>query len=176
MKEEVEIRKRRKISTIWLALLFLFASFLFLKPKEVFAQNYGFISGQVFEDLNINQTKDFSEEGLADWQVNLYQGNNLIQSKSTSSNGNYHFSDLGKGEYSVEIIAQKNWAIVGDRIRQISLNQGQGATVNFGSYKVKDNNGPGPYPFMMLHNERIKEVGTTSATLTWFTSHLTTVK
>ncbi|MDO8482815.1 MAG: SdrD B-like domain-containing protein, partial [bacterium] len=59
----------------------------------------GLISGQKFNDLNGNGAND-SEPGLSGWVITLTNGTSSV-STSTDSNGNYSFSGLADGSYTV---------------------------------------------------------------------------
>jgi hypothetical protein len=78
----------------------------------------GSISGETYNDLNKNQTLDSGEPGIAGFTINLYQGagwwgtahnNPVFMSAVTDANGNYSFSGLADGTYSVEEINMPAW-------------------------------------------------------------------
>ena len=78
----------------------------------VAAKNYDFgellpasISGQVFADMNGNNTLDSGEPLLAGVTIYLLDGTgNRIASTTTDANGKYAFTDLKPGVYGVEEI------------------------------------------------------------------------
>ena len=84
--------------------LLVLVSFSLVLVKPATAQEPGSISGIIFEDLNINQTKNIGENGLAGSQVDLYQNNNLIQTKTTLSNGSYSFNNYNYSYFCIFLI------------------------------------------------------------------------
>ena len=78
----------------------------------------GTISGMTYNDLNKNEAKDSGEPGIAGFTINLYKGagwwgpagnNAPLASAVTDANGNYSFSNLAEGTYSVEEINLPAW-------------------------------------------------------------------
>ncbi|NJP07886.1 MAG: hypothetical protein HC837_20820, partial [Chloroflexaceae bacterium] len=58
----------------------------------------------VWEDANNNGVVDSGEAGIAGVTVNLYDSDgNLVATTTTDSNGNYLFTGLNEGDYTVEI-------------------------------------------------------------------------
>ncbi len=89
------------------------------------------ISGQTFNDLNGNGTKDAGDPGLANWTMFLDNNNNGTQDSgeptaTTDANGNYTFSNLGQGTYRVREVVQAGWqrttAIPADIVAQSGVN------------------------------------------------------
>ena len=74
---------------------------------------FGSIAGWIYDDLNVNGTRD-NEPGLGAWGVNLYQGGHLITTVSTLAvTGLFQFSNLLDGSYLVcEQLPndQNNWS------------------------------------------------------------------
>ena len=75
----------------------------------------GSISGTVYNDVNQNGALDSGEQGLSGWTINLYTGANFPGTSNgqgpqmtmiSDSNGNYSFSNLADGVYSIEEINQ----------------------------------------------------------------------
>jgi serine-aspartate repeat-containing protein C/D/E len=65
--------------------------------------------GVVYEDLDGNGSRDIfaGEMGLAGWSVQLFDDNGrVLQSASSDQDGNFVFSGLSNGTYSVCIVAQ----------------------------------------------------------------------
>ena len=59
------------------------------------------ISGWIYEDLNINGSRS-GEPGLQNWEVYLYQNNNLLSTVETfGSNGIFFFNNVADGNYLV---------------------------------------------------------------------------
>lgn len=67
------------------------------------------ISGKSFNDLNNNGVLDAGEPGLANWRIRLSQSATQIDSALTDSNGNYGFSNLSSGTYTVSEQLQTGW-------------------------------------------------------------------
>ena len=60
------------------------------------------VSGEVFNDLNGNGSLDPGDPGLPGWTVDLFDSaGDLIATTTTDVNGDYSFSDLGPGTYTV---------------------------------------------------------------------------
>ncbi|HEX6876244.1 MAG TPA: SdrD B-like domain-containing protein, partial [Nocardioidaceae bacterium] len=77
-------------------------------------------SGTKFHDLNANGTRDTGEPGLSGWTINLYQdtgtkgsydGEAVLKSDVTDSNGDYSFDGLFSGDYIVceDLASQTGW-------------------------------------------------------------------
>ena len=77
----------------------------------------GMISGKTYNDLNGNEMKDAVEPGIAGFTINLYNvpdwsgPNNVapIMTTTTDASGNYSFSGLADGTYSIEEINMAPW-------------------------------------------------------------------
>jgi hypothetical protein len=65
------------------------------------------ITGTVFHDLDGSGAQDPGEPGLADWTVNLSGA--ATASRTTDANGNYIFSFLSPGTYTVSEVLQTGW-------------------------------------------------------------------
>jgi len=59
------------------------------------------IQGFKWNDEDCDGIWDPSELGLADWEIQLYQGPTLIRSTLTDTNGEYSFCNLEPGDYRV---------------------------------------------------------------------------
>jgi hypothetical protein len=74
----------------------------------------GEIHGMKWEDLNVNGKKDLSEKGLAGWKISI-KGTDTITGKdvyittTTDSNGNYHFTGLTAGTYTISEELKSGW-------------------------------------------------------------------
>ncbi|MBN1888836.1 MAG: carboxypeptidase regulatory-like domain-containing protein [Thermoflexales bacterium] len=64
-------------------------------------QEQGSVSGVAFNDTNSNGTQDGGESGIAGVTIQLRQGSSTLATTSTNSNGNYSFSGVTPGNYSV---------------------------------------------------------------------------
>ena len=68
------------------------------------------ISGEKFNDLNGDGTQEPGEPGLQGWTIDLYDAaGDFIATTVTDVNGDYSFSDLGPGTYTVEEEMQPGW-------------------------------------------------------------------
>ena len=67
------------------------------------------ISGEVYNDLNGNSKLDPGEPGLKGWAVELFAGASLVATTTTDANGDYSFSDMGPGTYTVEEVVRAGW-------------------------------------------------------------------
>jgi len=115
---------------------------------------FGSISGRKFEDMNADGDGT-SDPGLAGWTIKLYQNQSQINSTLTDNNGNYIFSGLLPGNYSVCEELSSGWfrSLPADSdCYEINLLAGQNVTgKDFGNYqkgsisgiKFNDENGNG---------------------------------
>jgi uncharacterized delta-60 repeat protein len=115
------------------------------------------IHGQLFEDTNGNGTKDTGDPGLAGWTVFLDQnGNNVLDpgepSVTTDAGGNYSFTALRPGTYTVREVVPSVWIQTTPNPSAIPAPSGSNSTgVNFGSFRLvnlsghvfEDTNGDG---------------------------------
>ncbi len=70
------------------------------------------LSGTVYNDINGNGTLDGGEPRLSGWKVNLLNGSNqILGTTTTDSQGNYQFSGVGPGTYSVEVVQQTGYVL-----------------------------------------------------------------
>ncbi|NUQ61376.1 MAG: S8 family serine peptidase [Pirellulales bacterium] len=74
----------------------------------------GEIRGQKFEDLDRNRRKDDGEAGLAGWTIFIDGNNNGLlddgeSSTVTDAAGNYTFTDLQPGTYTIGEVIQVGW-------------------------------------------------------------------
>jgi uncharacterized repeat protein (TIGR01451 family) len=63
------------------------------------------IAGTVYNDNNGNSTLNIGEPRLVNVTVELLSGNTVIQTQSTDSEGNYLFTGMGPGTYTVRVTA-----------------------------------------------------------------------
>jgi len=95
----------------------------------------GSICGTKFNDLNGNGVKDSGETGIANWQINLTGASTATT--TTDNNGNYCFTNLIAGTYTVSETNQTYWQQTfpsSPGTYTINLTAGQNATnINFGN-------------------------------------------
>jgi hypothetical protein len=80
------------------------------------------ISGAKFDDSNADGTVDAGEDGLPNWTIELYQGDNLLSTTETGTDGSYSFGGLEEGSYQVCEVLEEGWV-------QTSPNGCHGVTV-----------------------------------------------
>ena len=95
----------------------------------------GKIDGMKFNDLNRNRKKDPSEPGLPGWTIRLRGPiGNIVRTTVTDANGNYSFTNLPKGRYTVREVRQKEWKRMTRNPRPIVIQAGSVVTnINFGN-------------------------------------------
>ena len=59
------------------------------------------ITGKVWKDTNKNNAKDSNEDGVKKVQVSLYKGSTKIKTIVTDSLGNYRFTEISNGDYTI---------------------------------------------------------------------------
>ncbi|VVB91156.1 SdrD B-like domain protein [uncultured archaeon] len=74
----------------------------------------GSVSGTKFEDLNANGVRDPNESGLAGWNITIngtdsITGTAVSQTTTTDANGNYNFTGLTAGTYTISETMQNGW-------------------------------------------------------------------
>jgi hypothetical protein len=75
---------------------------------------FGSVSGTKFEDLNSNGIRDAGEVGLAGWNITIngtdsITGTTVNQTTTTDANGNYNFTGLTAGTYTITETMQSGW-------------------------------------------------------------------
>jgi len=96
------------------------------------------ISGQKFNDLNGNGTKDAGEPGLSGWTINLDTGANgsVDATTMTDTSGNYTFS-VGPGIYRIRESGQIGWSQTTTNPVDFTVVSGQNVTgVDFGNFNL----------------------------------------
>jgi hypothetical protein len=89
-----------------------------------------------FNDANGNGTKDNGENGLANWEILL--SGNATDSQKTNANGNYVFSNLPAGTYTVSEVLQNGWTQTLPSSGSYAVNVSAGENVtgkDFGNYQ-----------------------------------------
>lgn len=94
------------------------------------------IQGSIWQDLNQNQGREVNEPGLSGWTLFLDQNRNGVldngeTTTQTDNNGNYAFTDLIPGIYTVAQVEQSGWRSLLSSSSQIPFTglaaNGQGA-------------------------------------------------
>ncbi len=99
------------------------------------------ISGMKFHDLNMNGINDAGEPGVEGWRIRLIKNGTQIESTLTDASGNYYFSRLLAGTYTVREKSQSDWVRTlpssGNSYDNIVLADGASVTgLDFGNYKL----------------------------------------
>ncbi|RCK73939.1 MAG: Cell surface protein [Ignavibacteriae bacterium] len=96
------------------------------------------ISGVKFNDLNKNGIRDEGEPGLENWKIRLI-GESSVDSTFTNSEGNYTFSNVSPGTYTIVEELQSGWVQTApeDGSYNITVNSGENITgKDFGNFKL----------------------------------------
>ncbi len=107
-----------------------------------FKSKSGKISGQKFEDLNGNGVKDGEESGLAGWIIFIDADNDGILdtdeiSTTTNNHGNYSFTNLTAGNYTIREVQQPGWIQTTPNPPVITIQSRTTETgVDFGNFKL----------------------------------------
>ncbi|MEQ8969889.1 MAG: SdrD B-like domain-containing protein, partial [Coleofasciculus sp. C1-SOL-03] len=104
----------------------------------------GSISGQKFEDTDGDGVKDAGETGLAGWTIFIDSDNDGVKdagetSTTTDANGNYSFTDLSAGNYTIREVQQTGWVQKTTNPAPITIASGTAATdIDFGNRQEID--------------------------------------
>ncbi|MFC6146225.1 SdrD B-like domain-containing protein [Corynebacterium nasicanis] len=91
--------------------------------EEVTDQDYGFqkvppvgnITGTIWNDRNQDALRDLGEAGLEGWMVDLLdEDGNVIATTRTDATGNYGFTALFGGTYTIEVHPKAGWLQTAD--------------------------------------------------------------
>ncbi len=95
---------------------------------------YGTISGKKFNDANANGVLDLSESGIQNWKI--YIGGSKVDSLLTSVNGNYSFTNLLAGTYSLTEAQVSGWIQRTSNPANVTVTSGTvSSNKNFGNYQ-----------------------------------------
>ncbi len=103
----------------------------------------GIISGQKFEYLNGNGVKDEGESGLAGWTIFIDVDNDGTLdggeiSTHTDAHGNYSFTELVAGNYTIREVPQAGWVQTSPNPEVIDIQSGNTVTdVDFGNRQIE---------------------------------------
>ncbi len=105
------------------------------------------IGGEVFNDLSDSGVFNSNDPGLPHWTVRLLNSSNqIIASDTTDANGNYLFTNLATGIYTVEDVLQAGYiqtTPASGSFAIVAPNGGQFTGENFGVYQAQQ--GPPVY-------------------------------
>ncbi len=120
----------------------------------------GSITGTKFNDLNGNGLKDAGEPGLPNWVITLTDRNGVMTTQTTDGSGNYNFSGLSPGTYTVGEVLQSGWTQTmpgGIGTYTVSLNLAQNSNGNdFGNFALGEVHGT---KFEDLNGNGVKDAG-----------------
>ncbi|VVB92403.1 S-layer protein [uncultured archaeon] len=108
---------------------------------NVTAPTGGVIRGKKFNDSNRNKIKDISENGLANWTIQL-RGYDTVKrirvnmQVLTDANGDYSFTGLNPGIYVVNEKMERRWVPTTPPARPIRLGKGEIAVADFGNRRI----------------------------------------
>jgi len=110
----------------------------------VSGQNFGdfqlvAIGGQVFLDNNGDGSENGADSGLQGWTIQLKNAGTgaLIASQTSDATGNYTFSNLGPGSYTVREVLHSGWLQTTANPANITTSSGGTTTgVNFGDFQL----------------------------------------
>jgi photosystem II stability/assembly factor-like uncharacterized protein len=98
----------------------------------------GTVTGVVFNDINNNGTRDAGEPGMSGWLVSL--GGAQSTSIFSGTNGEFTFSDLPLGSYTLQVTIQRGWSQTSPTPQgsySFGLNRGQSTFAgNFGNHSA----------------------------------------
>jgi uncharacterized protein (DUF2141 family) len=94
---------------------------------------YGSISGTVFNDTNGSGSRDTGEVGLSGWTVFIDLDNDGRLDKnerrvSSDTQGNWSFTNLTAGSYTVRILSKKFYAATTPTSHTFTISLGQNVT------------------------------------------------
>ncbi|MBA4251862.1 MAG: hypothetical protein C0425_08355 [Chlorobiaceae bacterium] len=101
----------------------------------------GSICGIKFNDINGNGVLDDGETGLPNWPITLVLSGSAAMTTVTDARGNYCFTKLKPGSYTVSEVNQSGWIQTAPSTLTYSFNLGSGQNrtgINFGN-KVDNN-------------------------------------
>ena len=95
-------------------------------------------SGEVFNDSNGNGAIDGGEAGIAGWTVELLNSSNAVAaSTTTDSGGNYSFTGVGPGSYTIEEVQQSGYSPTTATTIAVAAASGLVSTGNnFGEFQI----------------------------------------
>ncbi len=101
----------------------------------------GIIHGTKFNDLNGNEMQDTGESGLANWTIKLagfdkFTMKAVNKQTVTDASGNYRFTDLTPGFYTIFETPEPGWMPTTSPVRSVHLDQNQVIVMDFGNRRI----------------------------------------
>jgi Mg-chelatase subunit ChlD len=100
------------------------------------------ISGKKWEDLNGNGEENCGENGLEGWEITLSNGEEVIATTTTDSNGYYIFEDLLPGAYEVCEVLVDGWENTypgeGNLCHSVEIEESDITDINFGNNLIEE--------------------------------------
>ncbi len=92
-------------------------------------------SGEVYNDTNGNGTLNNGELGLSGWTVDLINSSNQVTTATTDVNGDFSFTDVGPGTYTVEVVQQTGYDASSTTSLSVTASSGSNVSdLNFGEF------------------------------------------
>jgi len=99
-------------------------------------QKTGSISGVVFADSDGDGSHDAGEDGIENVTVELLDAaGKVLETQTTDTGGDYSFSGLTPGTYSVRETDPESYSSTSENLVNVNLPEGTAATANFGDQK-----------------------------------------
>ncbi|MDP3964052.1 MAG: SdrD B-like domain-containing protein [bacterium] len=101
--------------------------------------DYSGVNGWKWNDLNGNGEWEKGESGLADWTIQLWQGEKMIGFTETDKDGEYVFNNVLSGEYKVCEVQQKDWTqTYPEGCHTVNVNGDGDHAYNFGNHQNEE--------------------------------------
>ncbi len=103
------------------------------------ALNKGSVLGMKYEDMNGDGDRNGGENGLSDWTIELKQGDTVLRTTKTDTDGLYSFQDVIAGDYEVCEESRDGWVTTDpfeNVCRKVTVAAGQNTLVDFGNFKL----------------------------------------
>ncbi len=89
------------------------------------------VSGEVFDDLNDSGSFNPNDPGLSGWTVNLLNGSSsVVQTTTTDSSGDYSFTNLGPGTFTLAEVVPTGFAPTGSSSGSYSITTSSGMNIS----------------------------------------------
>ena len=132
-----------------------------LQPYNFGDYQAGSIYGTVYNDLNQDAVQEDGEPGLSTWTVQLLNsGGQVIATTLSNAQGDYAFSNLLPGTYSVQEVLQSGWTETTQALQTVTVQGGKDYRFDFGNTQAGDwvlqakAAGPRPVPGILAADRR----------------------